>query len=126
MRLEIPLTGTVKVEGSVWGDGKLKGDDKDPIRSLDIDLGNVSWTMIDIDLENEVMVIEVSPAEEISEDTGEIDGEGKPIYQSREATEQEKIGFLQHAKDLIEGHTKDELYAMSKCPRLKRPNKEKK
>ena len=126
MRLTIPLTGTVLVEGSVYGDGSLVGEDKDPIRPVDIDLGNVSWTMVDVDLKNEVMVIEVQPADVISEDTGEKDAENKPIYRSRPATKKEKNGFLQHAQTLIRGHTKDELYQMSKCPRLKRPFKEKK
>lgn len=126
MRLTIPLTGTVLVEGSVWGEGKLSGDPNDPIRPIDLNLGNVSWTMVDVDLENNEMVIEVSPAEEIDEDTGQKDTEGNPIYVRRRATEQEKAGFLQYAKDLIEGHTKDELYTMSRCSRLKRPFKGKK
>jgi len=128
MRLSIPLTGTVLVEGSVWGDGLLKGDSDDPIRPIsggDFTLGNVSWTMVDVDLENEVMVIEVSPAEEIDEDTGKKDGEGKPIHRTRPTTEEEKMGFLQHAQDLVMDHTKDELYQMSGCPKLKRPFKEK-
>lgn len=124
MLLAVPLTGTVIVEGSIL-DGKLEGDDKDSIRPIDIDLGNVSWTLVDVDLENEVMEIEVSPAEEIDEDTGQLDGENKPIYMRRKTTEQEKQGFLQYARQLIEGHTKDELYQMSKSPRLKRPFKEK-
>ena len=126
MKLTIPLTGTVLVEGSVWGDGKLSGDPNDPVRPVDIDLGNVSWKMVDVNLENETMEIEVSPAEEIDEDTDEIDSEGKPIHRMRKTTGQEKTGFLQHAQHLIESHTKDELYTMSKCSRLKRPFKEKK
>jgi hypothetical protein len=123
MKLAIPLTGTVLAEGSVWGAGKLSGDPDDPIRPVDLDLGNVSWVMVDVDLENEVMVIEVSPAEEVSEDTGEVDGEGEPIFKARKATQQEKTGFLQHAQHLIESHTKEKLYTMSKCSRLKRPFK---
>ncbi|HUV53044.1 MAG TPA: hypothetical protein VMW64_08225 [Dehalococcoidia bacterium] len=123
MRLTIPLTGTVLVEGSVFGEGKLTGDSKDFIRPIPINLGNVSWTMVDVDLENEVMIIEVQPAEGVSEDTGRVDGEGEPIYTRRKATEQEKAGFLQHARNLIEGHTKDELYKMSKSAKLKRPFK---
>jgi len=123
MRLEIPLTGIVKMEGTLEK-GDLVGDDEDPIRPVDINLGNVSWTMVDVDLDNEVITIEVSPAEEIDEDTGEVDGENKPIYVRRKATIQEKEGFLQYARDLIEGHTKDELYAISKCSKLKRPFKE--
>lgn len=126
MKLKIPLTGTVLREGSVWGEGRLSGDPEDPIRPINIRLGNVSLRMVDVDLENEVMVIEVSPAEELDEDTGQVDGKGKPIYRTRKATEQEKAGFLQHAQDLVLNHTKDELYALSKCSRLKRPFKGKK
>ncbi len=99
MRLTIPLTGKVLVEGSVWGEGKLSGDPTDPIRPLDIDLGNVSWVMIAVDLDNEEMEIEVTP--------GGVVGE-------------EKTKSLQYAQQLIEGHTKEELYQMSGCPRLKR------
>ncbi|GAI78627.1 unnamed protein product [marine sediment metagenome] len=126
MRLTLPLTGTVLVEGSVWGAGDLIGDNSDPIRPIPIDLGNVSWRMVDIDLENEVMVIEVEPSKEISEDTGQLDGGDNPLYKSRKSTEQEKLGFLQHAQDLIMSHTRDELYQMSKCHRLKRPFKDRK
>lgn len=125
MRLTVPLTGTVLQEGSVWGKDDLIGDPNDPIRLVEIDLGNVSWRMVDVDIENEVMIIEVSPAEEIGEDTGQVDGGGKPIKIRRPTTKQEKIASLQNAQQIIEGHTKDELYAMSKCQRLKRPFKEK-
>lgn len=120
MRLRIPLTGTVLVEGDVFGKGDLKGDPVDSIRPVDIDLGNVSWTMVGIDLVNETMEIEVTPAEEIDEDTGEKDGDGKSIYRRRKAAELEKAALLEHARNLIEGHTKEELYLISKCPKLKR------
>ena len=119
MRLTIPLTGTVQVEGSVWGEGKLTGDPNDPIRPISIDLGNVSWTMVDVDLENGEMIINVEPAEEIDEDTGGVNGSNS-IYRRRPCTQQERQEFLQHAKNLIEGHKKDELYVMSGCSRIKR------
>ena len=120
MRLTIPLTGTVLVEDPIMG------DDNDPIRPIDIDLGNVSWLLVSIDLENEVMEIEIEPASRISEPTGKNDAEGKPIYQARATTQTEKLSFLQHARDLVENHTKDELYVMAKCSKLKRPFKEQK
>lgn len=130
MRLTIPLTGTVLVEGSVHGAGDLTGDNKDPIRPVDIDLGNVSWTMVDVDLENEVMIIEVKPSDTISEPDLNALGKqkinpdtGKLLWISRLATEEEKTGFLQDAQRLIEMHTKGELYEMSRCSRLKRPFK---
>ena len=56
MRLTLPLTGTLIDEVN------LIGDDNDPVRPVAIDLGNVTWTMVNIDLENEVMIVEVSPA----------------------------------------------------------------
>ncbi len=120
MRLTIPLTGTVLVEGSVHGDGLLKGDPDDPIRPVDLNLGNVSWRAVDVDLDAGVMIIEVAPAQEVEEDTGQVDGRGKPVYQTRAATPAEKEDFLQHARQLIESRTTDELYAMSGKPRLKR------
>lgn len=123
MKLTIPLTGTVLREGSVWGKGKLKGAANDPIKPIPLNLGNVSWKMIDVDLENEVMVIDVQPAEETDEDTGQFDAENHPIVIRRPTTQAEKDGFLQYAKQLIEGHSKDELYLMSGCVRLKRPKK---
>lgn len=127
MRIEVPLTGTVLVEGKSLLDGNLTGDPNDCIRPIDIDLGNVSWIAVDIDLDKEVMIIEVEPGEEVSEPTGEIDPETEePIYSSRLATEAEKQQFLQGTRHLIDSHTKDELYQMSGCSRLKRPFKEKK
>ena len=121
MRLTVPITGTVSVEGSAFGDGKLEGDPSDPIRLIDIDLGNVSWTMVDIDIENEVMIIEVEPAKTVPEDTGQVDGDGDPIFNMRAATAQEKAGFLNQARGLVEGKSKAELLSMSKSARLKRP-----
>ena len=121
MRLAVPLTGTVIREGSVFGNGLLKGSPDDPIRLIDINLGHVSWTMVDVDTENEVMVIEVSPEETVSEDTGEVDHNGDNIFSIRQATKEEKEGFLLYARQLVEGKTKTELYEISKSPKLKRP-----
>jgi len=123
MKLTVPLTGRVIQEGELFGDGKLKGDPNDPIRLIDINLGNVSWTLVSIDLENEEATIEVAPGEKVSEPTGEIDAENNPVYRTRPATEEEKVAFIQYAQDLV-SHTKDELYTMSKCSKLKRPFKE--
>ncbi len=111
MRLAIPLTGTVLIEGSVHGAGDLTGDPNDIIRPIDIDLGNVSWTMVGIDLDAEVMIIEVSPGETVEGATGE----------TRPATPEEKTGFLQHAQGLVMNHTRDELHALTGNARLKRP-----
>ncbi len=121
MRLAVPITGTVLREGSLWGSGELEGEPNDPIRLIDIDLGNVSWRMVDVDIENEVAVIEVEPGKMISEDTGQVDEDREPIFNTRAATAQEKVGFLNQARGLVEGKSKAELYSMSKSARLKRP-----
>jgi len=124
MRLAIPLTGTILTENP------LSGDPNDPIRPVDIDLGNVSWRMLELNLDDEVMVIEVEPADNVPEpelDTQgrqKVDESGNPIYRKRKATEQEKLGFLQYARDLIFNHTKDELYKMGKNTKLRRPFKQ--
>ena len=123
MRLTVPITGTVLVEGPL---STLVGDENDPVRLIPINLGNVSWVAVSVDLKNEVMEIEVSPAEHIAEDTGEVDERDEPIYTLRPTTEQEKTALLDYAKDLVMDNTKDELFAMTKSPRLKRPFKEKK
>lgn len=126
MRLKIPLTGTVLVEGSVHGAGDLIGDNIDHIRPVDIDLGNVSWTMVDIDMENEVMIIDVEPDDEIDELTGEVNEEGEPVYKRRKTTAKEKAQFLRHAENhSLKRKSKDELYETSGSPRLKRPFKPK-
>lgn len=115
----MPITGRVidfNPELAKLGGG-IRGDLSDPIR-IDIDLGNVSWRLVSIDLENDLAEIEVEPSDEISVDTGKLDAEGNPIYETRQATEIEKQGFLDYARNLVEGHTKDELYAMSGMKRL--------
>lgn len=127
MRLPMPLTGTVLVEGTLR-DGNLKGDANDPIRIINIDLGHVSWQLVDIDWDNELAIIEVTPSEYRSVPTGgkiTVNGKETDEYETRPATEEEKVAFLQHAQDLVMNHTKDELYTMSKCSRLKRPFKKK-
>ena len=118
MKLLMPLTGTLVTLNPI------SGDPDDPVRPIGIDLGNVSWTILEVDLENEVMLIEGESGETVEESTAEVDSEGTPIYKRRPATDEEKLGFLQYAQRLIMEHTKDELYQMSGCHRLKRPFKE--
>lgn len=115
MKIAIPLTGKVVAEEPLTGDGL------DPIRPVDIDLGNVSWVLDRIDLENEVAVIEVTPSEYINVQVGEQAGE--PVFEQRKATVKEKQGALLKVQNLVHKHSKDELYAMSKCHRLERPVK---
>lgn len=109
MRLKIPLTGkileyTPEFEG--YGpSGEISGDPANPVRPVPINLGNVKWNLVSIDLETDTAEIEVSPGEGIN---------------GRLATDEEKQGFLDYAKNLVEEHTIDELYAMTNSKRLEK------
>ena len=120
MRMKVPITGTVvKIT-----DGIVSGDNVDFIRPVNLNLGNVSWTLIHLDIENEEMEIEVTPNLTTDYDTGEIDGHGEPIFKSRFATEEEKESSRQGALNLsLSRMSKQALYALSKSPRLKNPFK---
>ena len=120
MRLKVPMTGTVidyspeltKLDGQ-----GIKGDPNDPVAPIPLNL-NVSWRLISVDLKNDLMEIEVSPPEEIDEDTGKSDGEGKPTYIRRPATAVEKQQLLDDARYYVESKTVDELYAITGAKRL--------
>ncbi|MBU0791544.1 MAG: hypothetical protein KKC55_13820 [Gammaproteobacteria bacterium] len=110
MRITLPLTGKVK---EYIGDVVI-GDNDDPIRPVDVDLGNVSWRMVDLDVDSETMTIEVQAAEKLSVQTGMIGDE--PVYETRPMTEEEKQFSLDWAK-AIEAKG-DELYDITKCHKL--------
>ncbi len=117
MRIRMPITGTVKQLNPY-----IIGDDDNPIRMINIDLGNVSWKLVRLDLEDEEMEIEVKPAETVSKDTGKLDENNEPIGMVRKATSEEKAQFLEHARNhSLERMSKQALYALSKSPRLKNP-----
>lgn len=121
MRLKVPLTGTVlKYDPKLTQMGGLGvvGDNGNPVKLIDINLGNVSWTLVTIDLVNDLAEIEVSPGESISDANNSDNPED---WTSRPATEEEKQGFLNYAKSQVESHTKDELYTMTNSPRLIKP-----
>jgi len=81
MRMKVPITGTVvKIT-----DGIVSGDNVDFIRPVNLNLGNVSWTLIHLDIENEEMEIEVTPNLTTDYDTGEIDGHGAFIITYEQA-----------------------------------------
>lgn len=112
--MKIPITGTVKAV-----DPHISGDPDDPIRIIDIDLGRVRWNLVKLDLENEEMEIEVTPMPLISIETGELDGEGRPLHQTRQATPAENAQALEHANSLsLERMSKQALYGLSGSPRL--------
>lgn len=95
MRLKVPITGTVKdfdPELAKLGHGVV-GDDNDPVRIF-VDLGDVSWQLVDIDLENGLFEIEVSGSQQV----------------------------LAKAQHIIESKTVEEHYASSGAKRLLKPD----
>jgi len=115
--MTIPITGTVKQINPC-----ILGDDDDYIRPIEIDLGNVSWKLVRLDLKNELMEIEVIPAEILTLATGKVDGEGEPILDVRPATSDEKAQFIEYARDhSLERMSKEDLYSISSSPRLINP-----
>lgn len=117
--LEVPITGTVKqVEPCILG------DDDDPIRLIDVKLGNVSWRLIELDLDNEIMKIEVISSPTTGYDTGQKDKEDKPIWTDRPTTPEERAELIENARNhSLERMSKQALYALSKSPKLKNPFK---
>jgi len=119
MRIKIPITGTVTdydPEAAKLDGIGISGDPNDPVR-IDVNLGNVSWKLVAIDLENDLAEIEVSPAEEISVLKSGGNPDNPKDWTSRATTEAEKQSFLVHAKN-IESKTADEIYALSGSKRL--------
>lgn len=120
MRLKVPLTGRVldyDILAAKYDGIGVVGDPNDPVEPIAINLGHVSWRLVTIDLINDLAEIEVSPAENINVLK---DGNLKD-WTSRASTPIERQGFLDNAKSLVESHTVDELYTMSKAKRLVKP-----
>lgn len=123
MRLKVPITGKVidydPVAGQLDGIGVV-GDPSDSVKPINLDLG-VDWRLVTIDLENDFAEIEVSPPESISilKDGGNPDNPDD--WTSRPATEREKQNLLDNARRLVESHTRDELYAITRSKRLVKP-----
>lgn len=104
MRIKVPFTGTVVgyKPGKRPELDEISGDPNDPVR-ISVDLGNVSWELINLDIENGLAEVEVTPAEQIDEDTGQVDEGGEPILATRPATEIEKQALLDNAKTIVDG-----------------------
>jgi hypothetical protein len=113
--ISIPLTGTL-----LSYDPPI-GDDNDMVRPVHIDLGNVSWQLVNLDLERDLALIEVTPSDVVYEDTGKYTPEGEPIVNIRKVTDIEKLAILQNLKDFIYSHSAEELYHISGCKPLKKP-----
>lgn len=119
MRMKIPITGTVK-EVTPY----IIGMTEDPIRLIDVDLGDVRWRLVNLDLENEEMEIEATPNPLTRYDTGEVDGAGEPVFAHRLATEDEKQSRREVALEFsLSRKSKQALYALSKSAPLKNPFK---
>ncbi len=131
MRVKIPMTGTVidfdpenyKLDGI-----GVSGDPNDPVRPISLDLGGVSWRLIGIDLENDLMEVDIEVPDKIPEPV--FDSEGKPVIIKdsntpegrqaiimRPATPIEKQQILANAQNVL-NKTADELYSLTKQKRL--------
>ena len=129
MRLRIPMTGTVTdfdPDCYRLDNIGISGDPNDPVRPARINLGGVSWRLISVDLENDLMEVEAEAPETIDMPVLDIDGnpvleDGKPKFSSRLTTLAEKQQILANAKHIIESKTTDEIYAMNGEKRLVKP-----
>ena len=110
MILEVPITGEV----SSIDNERISGNPDNPIRLIDIDLGNVSWRLLSLDLNRAVATIDVTSSSRIYD---------AQLEETRAATAQEKNATLDNARRIIEEHSIDELYEISKSPRLIKPKK---
>ena len=122
MRLKVPLTGNVldyDILAAKHDGIGVVGDPNDPVKPVEIGLS--SWRLVTIDLVNDLAEIEVSPPENINVLKVGGNKDNPADWTSRPATSSEKQGFLDNAKNLVESHTKDELYTMSKSKRLIKP-----
>ena len=129
MRLKIPMTGTVTDFGpecyKLDGIG-ISGDNNDPVRPVGVNLGGVSWRLVSIDLETDLMEVEAEAPEKIDVPMLDIEGkpvleDGKPKFLNRPTTPAEKGQILANAQHILESHTVDELYALTGDKRLVKP-----
>lgn len=120
MRMLVPITGRVKdfneKRAKLDGVG-VSGYDDDPIQLININLGNVSWKLISIDLETDEAEIEVTAATHVGI------GDPKNGGYARLTTPEEKIQLLADAQNMITGKSKDQLYAETGSPKLKKLKK---
>lgn len=130
MRLKIPMTGEVidfdpgcyKIDGI-----GISGNPDDPVRVVNLNLGGVSWRLVSIDLENDLMEIEVEAPQEASIPL--LDSKGKPVlntdgtprFSRMTLTPEEKQQLLLKARYILGSHTIDEIYAITGDKRLVKP-----
>lgn len=124
MRLKIPMTGTVidfNPESYKLDNIGISGDNNDPVRVVNLNLGGVAWHLVSIDLENDLMEVEVEAPEQVTEPR--LDANGKPVkseplYIQRPTTPVEKRQILDNAQHILESHTVDEIYTLTGDKRL--------
>jgi len=121
MILKVPVTGTViELNPDLYRIDKIgiSGDPNDPVRLINVDLGDVSWRLVSIDLENDLAEIEVQPAEKKSVLKPGGDPGKDEDYIEVPTTAQDKQQLLDNARQSVEGKTPDELYSLTKSARL--------
>ena len=100
MKMKVPLSGKAtnfNPELANLDRIGVSGDNNDPIR-VDIDLGNVSWRLISIDLEAKEAEIEITPANEITELKAGGDPEKSEDFITRQLSDAEKQASLVDAQ----------------------------
>jgi len=107
MRLVVPITGTVLDEA------RVVGSNDDPIRPIALDFRNVSWKMMELDLEGELAVIEIEPSKLFFDGPNDC----------RPATLVEQQKYLDDLWQLVKDKMPEELYALSGSPKLKKPKR---
>jgi len=96
VKAKIPLTGTV-----ISTEPVVIGDDKDPIRPVEIDLGDVEWRLINLDLDNDIAEIEITP--------------------NKRLPKEKRKKELERAISILTQFSKEDLYRISGCHKLKKP-----
>lgn len=128
MIIKIPLTG--KVLDYHPGENRISGDPNDPVRNIPINFGMVRMSLIEIDLENDVGIWKVTALDKVAipvlDGSGnqKFDDDGNPLSSgTRNATSQEKQARLDFAEAKVKNKTKDQLYAETGSPKLKKLKK---
>ncbi len=119
MRMKVPITGTVtnfNIDTAKLDGIGISGDPNDPVRLIDLDLGNVSWKLISIDTENDEAEIEITPSPVI--EVGTLDNS-----YVRPSTTKEKQRFLDEAEAKVKNKTRDQLYTETGSKRLVKTSK---
>ncbi len=115
MRMKVPLTGkAIDFDPELASLDKIgvSGDENDPIR-VDVNLGNVSWKLISIDLEAQEAEIEVTPANIIEELKPGGDPEKTEDFTTRQVSNAEKQSFLNVAQQRADAAPRGQLKVTS-------------